>query len=42
MENILNSILTKCNIQALILSQDVNLPSPIPLPKVRQEPEAKK
>ncbi len=32
---ILNTILTKCNVQALILSQDVNLPPPIPLPKVR-------
>jgi len=34
---ILNNVLSKCNIQALILSQDVNLPSPIPLPKVKME-----
>ena len=32
-----NTILTKCNVQALILSQEVNLPSPIPMPKVQME-----
>ena len=32
---LLNTILSKCNVQALILSQDVNLPPPIPLPKVQ-------
>ena len=32
---LLNSILNKCNVQALILSQDINLPPPIPLPKVQ-------
>lgn len=32
---ILNTVLTKCNIQALILSQEVNLPPPVPLPKVQ-------
>ncbi|MBI4440400.1 hypothetical protein HY638_05495 [Candidatus Woesearchaeota archaeon] len=37
MTEILNTVLMKCNIQALILSQDVNLPPPIPLPKVRPE-----
>jgi len=35
MAGLLNTILTKCNVQALILSQEVNLPSPIPLPKVQ-------
>jgi len=35
MEGMLNTILTKCNVQALILSQQVNLPPPIPLPKVQ-------
>ena len=35
MDGLLNTILTKCNIQALILSQQVNLPPPIPLPKVQ-------
>ena len=38
---LLNTILSKCNIQALILSQEVNLPSPIPLPKVQISPEQK-
>ena len=37
MAGLLNTILTKCNIQALILSQDVNLPPPIPLPKVHMQ-----
>jgi hypothetical protein len=36
---VLNSALTKCNIQALILSQELNLPSPIPLPKVGMKAE---
>ena len=35
MGNLLNTILTKCNVQALILSQQVNLPPPIPMPKVQ-------
>lgn len=35
MAGLLNTILMKCNIQALILSQDVNLPPPIPMPKVQ-------
>jgi len=37
MASILNTALTKSNIQALILSQEVGLPSPIPLPKVKIE-----
>jgi hypothetical protein len=37
MSTILNSVLAKCNVQALILSQQVNLPSPIPLPKIKME-----
>ena len=37
----LNTILSKCNIQALILSQEVNLPSPIPLPKVQVNADQK-
>ena len=31
---ILNDILNKCSIQALILSRELNLPAPIQLPKV--------
>ncbi|PLW80321.1 hypothetical protein C0585_03320 [Candidatus Woesearchaeota archaeon] len=34
MKPIMNSILAKANVQALIMSRDVNLPSPIQLPKV--------
>ncbi|MBW2997787.1 hypothetical protein KY349_05600 [Candidatus Woesearchaeota archaeon] len=33
-ETIINSILTKCNIQSIILSNTVNLPPPVPMPKV--------
>ena len=41
MTSILNTVLAKCNIQALILSQEVNLPPPVPLPKVQvNEPES--
>ena len=40
MTTLLNALLAKCNVQALILSQDVNLPPPIPLPKVQlNEPQ---
>ena len=42
MAGLLNTILTKCNIQALILSQQVNLPPPIPLPKVQMAQQADK
>lgn len=34
MQQVLSTALNKCNIQALILSQQINLPAPIPLPKV--------
>ncbi|MBN2052898.1 hypothetical protein JW756_05315 [Candidatus Woesearchaeota archaeon] len=34
MTNVLNNVLAKCNVEALILSKDMNLPPPIPLPKV--------
>jgi len=37
MAGILNTVLTKCNIEALVLSQRVNLPPPIPLPSVKQD-----
>ena len=40
MTNILNTVLGKANIQALILSKDMNLPPPIPLPKVNVVPAA--
>ena len=41
MAGLLNTILTKCNIQALILSQEINLPAPIPLPKVQMAQQEK-
>ena len=33
-EAIVNSILTKCNIQSILLANTVNLPPPVPMPKV--------
>ena len=42
MTGLLNTILTKCNVQALILSQEVNLPPPIPMPKVQLAEQAEK
>ncbi len=39
MRTVLNHILVKCNIEALLLSRDVNLPPPIPLPKVDKKPD---
>ncbi len=34
MGTVLNTVLTRCNVQALIISRDVNLPPSVPLPKV--------
>jgi hypothetical protein len=34
MTPILNHILTKCNIQSLILTKEINLPPPIPMPRI--------
>jgi TP901 family phage tail tape measure protein len=31
---LMNTILNRCNVESLILSRELNLPSPIPLPKV--------
>ena len=33
--NVMNHVLDRCNIQALLVSKDLNLPSPVPLPKVQ-------
>lgn len=41
-QRILNSLLGKCYIESLILSNSMNLPSPVPLPKVRVSEKAKK
>jgi len=34
MGSVLNAVLTKCNIQSLVVSKDVNLPPSVQLPKV--------
>jgi len=36
MEQIVNAVLHKGNIQAVKISEEVNLPSPLPLPKLRK------
>ncbi|MEM4253768.1 MAG: hypothetical protein QXR48_00035 [Candidatus Woesearchaeota archaeon] len=38
MSGVLNQILTKCNVEALLLSREVNLPPPIPMPRVNVKP----
>ena len=42
MEQIVNAALHKGNIQAIKISEEVNLPSPLPLPKVKSSKEEKK
>ena len=37
MKDLLNNVLSRCNVQALIISQYTNLPPPIPLPKVQSK-----
>ena len=39
MELIVNAALHKGNIQAIKVSEDVNLPSPLPLPKIKSQQE---
>jgi len=39
---VFNRILQNCNVEALILSRELNLPAPIQLPKVSAEPSTKK
>jgi len=44
MNVVLNTVFNKSNLQALILSKDVNLPAPIPLPRIqmgKQQPGKK-
>jgi hypothetical protein len=33
--DVMNSVMTKCSVESLIMAKELNLPSPIPLPKVR-------
>jgi hypothetical protein len=35
MAEVVNNLLSRCNIEALILSREMNLPSPIPMPSVK-------
>lgn len=35
MGGVLNTVLSRCNVEALIFAREVNLPPPIPLPKVQ-------
>ncbi|MAG08078.1 hypothetical protein CMO89_01285 [Candidatus Woesearchaeota archaeon] len=35
--NVMNNVLGRCNIQAMVLSRDINLPPPLPLPKVQSK-----
>ena len=37
MTSVINTALNKSNVQALILSRDINLPPPIPLPKIKAQ-----
>lgn len=39
LSGVLNHVLDRCNIQALILARDLGLPAPIPLPKVNVQQE---
>ncbi|MEK6968295.1 MAG: hypothetical protein AABX51_06705 [Nanoarchaeota archaeon] len=36
MTEVLNTIMTKCNIEALLLSRELNLPPPIQLPRINE------
>lgn len=41
--DILNAALARCNVQSILMAQELSLPSPVPLPKVQppQEKEVK-
>ena len=36
-ESIMSNILSNCNIEALLMSKEIGLPPPIPLPKVKSD-----
>ena len=40
MQPVFNTILTRSNIEAIIISRDMGLPTPIPLPKIENKPKA--
>jgi len=37
MNPIMNHLLAKCNVEALILSKELGLPAPIPLPRIQEQ-----
>lgn len=39
--NILNSIMNKCSLEVILLSRELDLPSPIPLPRVKDQQRKK-
>lgn len=39
---VMNTMLSRCHIEAIILSQQTGLPSPLPMPKVKQGSEEKR
>ena len=41
LEPVINSLLGRCNVESLILSREVNLPPPVPLPKVQVAQQSK-
>ncbi len=42
MNEIFNNVLSRCNVQAIIISRDLGLPPPIPMPKVDVDNAPKK
>lgn len=40
--SVFNKILHNCNVEALVLSREINLPSPIQLPKIKTAPPTTK
>ena len=42
MGQVLNAAMGKCNIKAIVLTDEVGLPSPVPMPKVSPKPKAGK
>ncbi|MBW3018075.1 hypothetical protein KY325_02880, partial [Candidatus Woesearchaeota archaeon] len=38
-EQLFSYVLRRCNIKAIMLAEDLNLPSPVPLPRVETRPK---
>lgn len=39
--NLLNNIMNKCSLEVILLSRELDLPSPIPLPRIKQGKQKK-